>query len=161
LSCRSPSTRSRGRIPHESARRGIRPRKSFPEGTASPTVRTLARCLCSRRARGREGEVHGSSLRHPPIRTTSRGPGPKPGRHSLTRRLSARARPHGPPALALLAALLLFSVAGPAGADDWPQWLGPQRDGVWRETGILEKFPKGGPKVRWRQEIGGGYAGPA
>src|SRR5215475_10286662 len=46
-------------------------------------------------------------------------------------------------------------------ADDWPQWLGPQRDGVWRETGILEKFPKGGPKVRWRKEIGGGYAGPA
>ena len=32
-------------------------------------------------------------------------------------------------------------------ADDWPQWLGPKRDGVWRETGILEKFPEGGPKV--------------
>jgi len=23
-------------------------------------------------------------------------------------------------------------------ADDWPQWLGPKRDGVWRETGIVE-----------------------
>jgi outer membrane protein assembly factor BamB len=46
-------------------------------------------------------------------------------------------------------------------ADDWPQWLGPQRDGVWRETGIVEKFPKGGPKVRWRTPLGGGYAGPA
>ena len=46
-------------------------------------------------------------------------------------------------------------------ADDWPQWLGPKRDGVWRETGILEKFPKGGPKVLWRTPIGGGYAGPA
>src|SRR5262249_35824865 len=45
--------------------------------------------------------------------------------------------------------------------DDWPQWLGPQRDGVWRETGILEKFPKDGPKVRWRAPVGGGYAGPA
>jgi hypothetical protein len=31
------------------------------------------------------------------------------------------------------------------------QWLGANRDGVWRETGILEKFPPGGPKVLWRQ----------
>lgn len=46
-------------------------------------------------------------------------------------------------------------------ADDWPQWLGPQRDGVWRETGILEKFPEGGPKLRWKTEIGAGYAGPS
>jgi outer membrane protein assembly factor BamB len=48
-----------------------------------------------------------------------------------------------------------------AKADDWPQWLGPRRDGVWRETGILEKFPPGGPKVLWRTPIAGGYAGPA
>lgn len=46
-------------------------------------------------------------------------------------------------------------------ADDWPQWLGPQRDGVWRETGIVGKFPEGGPKVRWRVPVGGGYSGPA
>jgi outer membrane protein assembly factor BamB len=46
-------------------------------------------------------------------------------------------------------------------ADDWPQWLGPSRDGVWRETGLLEKFPANGPKVRWRTPIGMGYAGPA
>jgi outer membrane protein assembly factor BamB len=46
-------------------------------------------------------------------------------------------------------------------ADDWPQWLGPKRDGVWRETGILEKFPADGVKVRWRVPIGGGYSGPA
>ena len=48
-----------------------------------------------------------------------------------------------------------------ARADDWPQWLGPQRDGVWREAGIVEKFPAGGPHVRWRTPIGSGYAGPA
>ena len=46
-------------------------------------------------------------------------------------------------------------------ADDWPQWLGPQRDGVWRETGIIEKFPTNGLKFRWRVPIGGGYSGPA
>ena len=46
-------------------------------------------------------------------------------------------------------------------AADWPQWLGPQRDGVWRETGVLQTFPAGGPKVLWRAPVGGGYAGPA
>jgi outer membrane protein assembly factor BamB len=60
-----------------------------------------------------------------------------------------------------LACLALPLVAAVAVADDWPQWLGPQRDGVWREQGIGEKFPTGGPKQRWRVEIGGGYAGPA
>src|SRR5215208_2408559 len=59
-----------------------------------------------------------------------------------------------------LALLLLFAVACPGvGADDWPQWLGPQRDGVWREQGILSEFPKDGPRVRWRVPVGGGYAG--
>src|SRR5688500_1771995 len=46
-------------------------------------------------------------------------------------------------------------------ADDWPQWLGPQRDGVWRESGIVERFPSNGLKFRWRVPIGGGYTGPA
>jgi len=45
-------------------------------------------------------------------------------------------------------------------ADDWPQWLGPNRDSVWRETGILDKFPAGGPPIRWRSNTGAGYAGP-
>jgi outer membrane protein assembly factor BamB len=60
----------------------------------------------------------------------------------------------------LLAAGLLTATAL-ARADDWPQWLGPQRDGVWRETGIVENFPSQGPPVRWRVKIGGGYTGPA
>ena len=46
-------------------------------------------------------------------------------------------------------------------ADQWPQWMGPQRDNVWREEGILEKFPAGGPKVLWRAPVAGGYAGAA
>ncbi|NBR86650.1 MAG: pyrrolo-quinoline quinone [Verrucomicrobia bacterium] len=45
-------------------------------------------------------------------------------------------------------------------ADDWPQWLGPQRDAVWRETGLVEKFPEGGPKVRWRVPVNPGFSGP-
>ena len=45
-------------------------------------------------------------------------------------------------------------------AEDWPQWLGPNRDSVWRESGIVEKLPAGGPPVCWRTPIGGGFSGP-
>ncbi|MEM8680610.1 MAG: PQQ-binding-like beta-propeller repeat protein [Planctomycetota bacterium] len=45
--------------------------------------------------------------------------------------------------------------------EDWPQWMGPQRDNVWRESGLLEKFPADGPPVLWRAPVAGGYAGPA
>ena len=48
----------------------------------------------------------------------------------------------------------------PVSADDWPQWQGPNRDGVWHETGIIEKFSSNGPPVRWRAKIGAGYSGP-
>jgi outer membrane protein assembly factor BamB len=57
------------------------------------------------------------------------------------------------------AAGLLISSA--SFAADWPQWMGPNRDGVWSETGIVEKFPEGGPKVLWRTPIKAGYSGPA
>jgi outer membrane protein assembly factor BamB len=46
-------------------------------------------------------------------------------------------------------------------ADDWPQWLGPRRDSIWRETNIVTRFPKGGPKLLWRVPLGQGYSGPA
>src|SRR4051812_12411583 len=59
------------------------------------------------------------------------------------------------------AAVSLFCCIALARADDWPQWLGPKRDGVWREKGVLDKFPKGGPKKVWSEKVGGGYAGPA
>jgi outer membrane protein assembly factor BamB len=61
--------------------------------------------------------------------------------------------------------ILIFGVVAvwwpaSAAADDWPQWRGPQRDGVWKETGIVEKLP--GPRIplRWRVPISGGYTGP-
>jgi outer membrane protein assembly factor BamB len=69
------------------------------------------------------------------------------------------ARPRG--RWAVLALLAISCLPAAARADDWPQWLGPRRDGVWRETGILTKFPRGGPKIRWRTKIGMGYSGPA
>ncbi|HMO14354.1 MAG TPA: PQQ-like beta-propeller repeat protein [Pirellulaceae bacterium] len=46
-------------------------------------------------------------------------------------------------------------------SQDWNQWQGPQRNGVWSESNVIDKFPEGGPRVLWRQAIAGGYAGPA
>ncbi|WP_437192747.1 PQQ-binding-like beta-propeller repeat protein [Planctomicrobium sp. SH527] len=63
--------------------------------------------------------------------------------------------------LAHVGLMVLASLSAPLVADDWPQWMGPKRDNIWRETGLLEKFPEGGPKVLWRAPVAGGYAGPA
>jgi outer membrane protein assembly factor BamB len=57
--------------------------------------------------------------------------------------------------------LLAFIVALPALADEYPQWLGPQRDGVYREKDILTVFPKGGPKILWHASVAAGYSQPA
>jgi outer membrane protein assembly factor BamB len=46
-------------------------------------------------------------------------------------------------------------------ADDWPQWLGPRRDGIWRETNIVQQLPTNGLRYRWRVPVGAGYSGPA
>src|SRR5262245_57939456 len=54
-----------------------------------------------------------------------------------------------------------LSLAPSVAADDWPQWMGPNRDAVWAETGIVDRLPEGGPKVLWRTPIAGGYSGPA
>ena len=45
-------------------------------------------------------------------------------------------------------------------ADDWPQWRGPNRDGVWHETGVMEKFDKPQLDLVWRAEVSSGYSGP-
>ena len=59
----------------------------------------------------------------------------------------------------LLAAALTLPFAA-LRADDWPQWRGPNRDGTCGETGLLESFPAGGLKVRWRAPVGWGFASP-
>ena len=45
-------------------------------------------------------------------------------------------------------------------AEDWPQWRGPTRDGVWTETGIIDQFAGDEVKIRWRVPVGAGYSGP-
>ncbi len=44
---------------------------------------------------------------------------------------------------------------------DWPQWMGPQRDGQLTGPGWIESLPPEGLQMLWRADIGGGYAGPA
>ncbi len=65
------------------------------------------------------------------------------------------------PVSRLFGLLLIVASAGVCFAGDWPAWRGPQGDAVWREEGILERFPEGGLDIRWRVPIGEGYAGPA
>lgn len=63
----------------------------------------------------------------------------------------------------LLCATLLFGAVLPgraARADDWPQWRGPTRDGVWREQGVVERFATPELQPKWRAAIGPGYSGP-
>ena len=49
-----------------------------------------------------------------------------------------------------------------AWAADWPQWRGPNRDGISPETGLLNSWPKGGPPLLWKTNgLGEGYAGAA
>ncbi|HEX3655491.1 MAG TPA: PQQ-binding-like beta-propeller repeat protein [Pirellulales bacterium] len=45
-------------------------------------------------------------------------------------------------------------------ADDWPQWRGPTRDGVWRETGLVDHFDSAQLPLAWRAPIAAGYSGP-
>lgn len=61
-----------------------------------------------------------------------------------------------------LVVLGTLAIAAPRShADDWPQWLGSRRDSVWRETGIVRRFPQVGLPVKWRAPVSLGYSGPA
>jgi outer membrane protein assembly factor BamB len=52
---------------------------------------------------------------------------------------------------------LLFSTVF---SQDWPDWRGSNRDGVWRETGIVKKFRSNPIKLKWSIPCGAGYSGP-
>jgi outer membrane protein assembly factor BamB len=45
-------------------------------------------------------------------------------------------------------------------AADWPQFLGPERNGVSHESGLLNSWPEKGPPILWEKSIGEGYSGP-
>ncbi len=61
----------------------------------------------------------------------------------------------------VIAVAVIGAAACPARGDDWPQWMGPQRDATWREQGLATSIPAGGLAVKWRVPVAGGYSGPA
>src|SRR3989440_12851436 len=61
-----------------------------------------------------------------------------------------------------IGSLLVLSTALSAFGDDWPQWRGPQRNGISQETGLLKEWPKEGPKLLWqRKDIHSGFSTPS
>ena len=66
--------------------------------------------------------------------------------------------------LSILSALLAGTSCLPletAFADDWPQFLGPNRNSTSAEKGITRKWPESGPEVLWKVPVGRGFGGPA
>jgi outer membrane protein assembly factor BamB len=60
------------------------------------------------------------------------------------------------------AVAFLVACLGPcARADDWPRWRGPRLDGISRETGLLKKWPKEGPRQLWKAPLSGGFSSVA
>jgi outer membrane protein assembly factor BamB len=55
---------------------------------------------------------------------------------------------------------LFFLAARALHADDWPQFLGPDRNGASAEKGLQFSWPKQGPPLLWEKRVGAGFAGP-
>jgi outer membrane protein assembly factor BamB len=67
---------------------------------------------------------------------------------------------------ALCLCLSTVSVTRPANmaalTSDWPQWRGPERNGISSESGLLKQWPKEGPKLLWQvNDLGDGYSTPS
>ena len=62
----------------------------------------------------------------------------------------------------ILFTTLFFATVFDLVAGDWPQWRGSNRDGISRETGLLQAWPRAGPERIWlSRDIGIGYSAPA
>jgi len=55
---------------------------------------------------------------------------------------------------------LLLALALPLAAEDWPQFLGPRRDGTAAAKNLAAKWPAAGPKVIWKKDVGSGWSAP-
>ncbi|MCA9212627.1 MAG: PQQ-binding-like beta-propeller repeat protein, partial [Planctomycetales bacterium] len=62
--------------------------------------------------------------------------------------------------VALVCAFSLLDFAETSTADDWPQWRGVNRDGVWHETGLIESFDSEQIPIKWSVDVEAGYSGP-
>lgn len=60
-----------------------------------------------------------------------------------------------------IAFVFILLAVSPVFASDWPQYLGPDRNGVSSEKGLLRSWPAEGPEVLWTVPLGEGFGGPA
>src|SRR5258707_11102795 len=61
--------------------------------------------------------------------------------------------------LFLVPSIVVLALNSPAATGDWPQWRGPNRDGISTETGLLKEWPVGGPPLAWKATgLGNGYS---
>lgn len=63
--------------------------------------------------------------------------------------------------MVVLAGMAVAALAGSALGGDWPQFLGPDRNAMSKETGLARSWPAGGPKVLWTTKTGLGFGGAA
>jgi outer membrane protein assembly factor BamB len=62
----------------------------------------------------------------------------------------------------LFAVVFACLLTGPVKSDDWPQFRGPDRNGISKETGLLKEWPKGGPTLAWTfKDAGLGFSSVA
>ena len=54
----------------------------------------------------------------------------------------------------------MFVVVAVSAAQDWPQFLGPGRNGVYTGNDLVAKWPAAGPPVVWKKDVGAGFASP-
>jgi outer membrane protein assembly factor BamB len=62
--------------------------------------------------------------------------------------------------LLLVSAVIALAAVARVGAEDWPQFLGPERNGVYRGPALAEAWGAQGPRVVWRKMVGAGFSGP-
>jgi len=63
------------------------------------------------------------------------------------------------PFIGILGTAMLLTCAS---AEDWPQWQGPNRNAISKETGLLKEWPKDGPPLAWKiAGLGGGDSAPS
>jgi hypothetical protein len=60
----------------------------------------------------------------------------------------------------MIGAIAFVMLLGCAFADDWPQYLGPTRNSISPQKGILRSWPTNGPEVLWTASVGRGFGGP-
>ena len=68
--------------------------------------------------------------------------------------------PHFIPLLPGGVAVLMGAAAVARGAEDWPRWLGPNGNGISRETVSAEHWPRSGPRQVWGKRVGVGHSSP-